>query len=299
MKDEKFYDCIVSLRNSEKIPQQWTINAIRPFLQNKFGANTITVYPYNCSISLDGKVKGDYVKKGQKPKFYRINKGEFELISEHGSLLTRQTADLAELFYADFPTRLFYKETRSFVFDLSLEMIAQAKKESSNWYIHDKTINAILLLLFCWNFVAKITKQLQRDQLRDLLNNTSKSLHKLESYSILSDWEKDGQLIEEVYEKFKKITGQTGASKALSLLNPRFFIMWDTKIRLTLLRKKIVRDIGNGERPQDYLLFLKQMRDVIIHLGLDKKVEKADEVAKKVDEYHYVKIIMKLQEHRI
>ena len=67
-KENSFYDFIIELRQSDKIPKQWKIADIRPFLKDHFSQNTITVYPPNCSISIDGKIKGDYVKRGQKPK---------------------------------------------------------------------------------------------------------------------------------------------------------------------------------------------------------------------------------------
>jgi len=77
-----FFEQIVRLRKNNKILREWKIQDIRPFLKDGFRDNTIGVYPYNCSISIDGKIKGDYVKNGQDPKFYRIKKGTFMLIHE-------------------------------------------------------------------------------------------------------------------------------------------------------------------------------------------------------------------------
>jgi len=77
-----FYEHIVALRKSGKIPFRWTIADIEPFLRGNFLPNTINVYPQNCSISPDGSEKGDYVKRGQKPKFYRLGRATFELIQE-------------------------------------------------------------------------------------------------------------------------------------------------------------------------------------------------------------------------
>jgi hypothetical protein len=80
-----FIEHIISLRNENKIPKIWNVQDIKPFLENYFSSNTINVYPANCSITSDGKIKGDYVKKGQKPKFYRLGKGLYVLIDEYES----------------------------------------------------------------------------------------------------------------------------------------------------------------------------------------------------------------------
>jgi hypothetical protein len=80
--------------------------------------------------------------------------------------------------------------------------------------------------------------------------------------------------------------GQTGASKALSLLNPKLFVMWDTRIR-NKLRKKIIPGIGNGEKAEYYINFLKGIQKIIHDHHLVSKIKKNDHIAKKIDEYHY------------
>jgi mRNA-degrading endonuclease RelE of RelBE toxin-antitoxin system len=78
-----FYEHIISLRKERRIPTIWRSEDIRPFLKNYFRSNTINVYPANCSITPDGKEAGDYVKKGQAPKFYRMGKGLYVVIEEY------------------------------------------------------------------------------------------------------------------------------------------------------------------------------------------------------------------------
>ena len=85
--------------------------------------------------------------------------------------------------------------------------------------------------------------------------------------------------------------GQTGASKALSLLNPKLFVMWDTKIRKRL-KKELITGIGNGEKSENYVTFLKGIQRIINEYNLKQKLPLDSIVAKKVDEYNYVKIIM-------
>jgi hypothetical protein len=85
---------------------------------------------------------------------------------------------------------------------------------------------------------------------------------------------------------------QTGASKALSLLNPELFVMWDTKIRRRLNRS-LIPGIRNGELSAQYVLFLKGIQQIIINYKIKEKIPHGESVAKKIDEFNYVKIIMK------
>jgi len=79
-----FFDKIVQLRRDGKIPKTWKISDIKPFLESEFKESTISIYPYNSSISVDGKIKGNFVKRGQKPKFFRLPGGCFQIIDDNG-----------------------------------------------------------------------------------------------------------------------------------------------------------------------------------------------------------------------
>ena len=48
--------------------------------EKEYKKNAINTIPSNHSISKDGNQKGDYVKKGRPPVFYRLGGGEYELI---------------------------------------------------------------------------------------------------------------------------------------------------------------------------------------------------------------------------
>jgi hypothetical protein len=50
--------------------------------EKEYKKNAINTIPSNHSISKDGTKKGDYVKKGRQPAFYRLGKGEYELITD-------------------------------------------------------------------------------------------------------------------------------------------------------------------------------------------------------------------------
>jgi len=199
-------------------------------------------------------------------------------------------------FYSDFPQRIeeFYSnEPRAFCYDLSLSLLNIAKEtDIENWYYNNKTIEGILLLLYCWNFASPITKKLKKATIENLLRTNKDNLKSLETYSILNFNEDTHQIILEVVKNFKNVLGQTGASKALSLINKKLFIMWDTKIRRKLKQLKLVSRISNGEKPEHYLKFMKDIKELICRNELINRIENQDEIAKKIDEFHFAKIVV-------
>ena len=199
-------------------------------------------------------------------------------------------------FYKKFydPTEKFKQEPRYFCYEIATELIKKAQKMGKNWYEDENTLKGILLLLFCWNFAAKQTKKLKFENLKEVLVKCKKKLQFLEEYSIedLNPNNKElKKAIEEVYKEFKNLMGQTGASKALSLLNPKLFVMWDTKIRRFL--KEFIKNIENGEKPEHYYNFLLGIKKIILEFNLQEKIPQNSIIAKKIDEYHYVEIVMK------
>jgi len=207
---------------------------------------------------------------------------------------------LSRKFYNDFPTKKFDREPRCFCYEISRQLIEKAHKSpGKRWYSSTNTVKGILLLLFTWNFAARITKQLKAQDIVNLLKSQADNLRSLEKYSIMDNWENNSIKISHIYKAFKKIAGQTGASKALSLLNPRLFVMWDTGIRRFVSGRSVddnlrIIGIGNGESTGSYVNFLKGVKKIITTLGLHKKKGiTQNNVAKKIDEYHFVKIIMK------
>ena len=81
-KPATFLDRVFELRNRRLIPRVWRAADLRTFLEGEFSANTIKVYPSNCSISMEGHGIGDYVKNGQAPKMWRMGRGQFQLVAD-------------------------------------------------------------------------------------------------------------------------------------------------------------------------------------------------------------------------
>jgi hypothetical protein len=86
MGKKRFDEYIKEFRAQGKIPPVWSVADIRPLLQGIFSDNTIGVYPNNFSASFDGRIKGDTVKRGMKPKYYRVGRGKFVLVEEYDSV---------------------------------------------------------------------------------------------------------------------------------------------------------------------------------------------------------------------
>ncbi len=83
-----FWESVHKLRENRLIPYIWTRADLRPHLQSPHGAfthNSITTIPSNQSMTKDGSEKGNYVKKGQPAKAWRVGRGKFQLVDDpHG-----------------------------------------------------------------------------------------------------------------------------------------------------------------------------------------------------------------------
>jgi len=195
--------------------------------------------------------------------------------------------------YEDFcdPSKDFFREPRAFCYEMASDLISRAK-EADNWHDDIRVVKSILLLLYTWNFASRETKKLNFENIGQLINGTKEDLRALEKYSIINADNNAWAIVESIFDKFRKLFGQTGASKALSLLNPELFVMWDTSIRRRL-NKELIPGIMNGERSEYYVKFLMGMQKIIKDYGIIEKLPHGSIVAKKIDEYHYVKIVMK------
>ncbi len=148
-----------------------------------------------------------------------------------------------------------------------------------------------MILLFAWNFAARETKKLNFNNIGRLLRKIKDDLEKMETVSIENVNEDQLKIVKKVFCHSKKLFGQTGASKALSLLNPQLFVMWDTKIRTTL--RKMIVGIDNGEKPDNYIKYLRGIKNIICENNIKAKLAPDSIVAKKIDEYNYAHIVMR------
>ena len=90
------WEHIYDLRRKGLIPREWKRAHLRPHLeepQGPFSLNTIMTVPSNQSLKMDGSEPGNYVKKGQSPKAWRVGKGTFRLIVDPDDDKTTQDAE--------------------------------------------------------------------------------------------------------------------------------------------------------------------------------------------------------------
>lgn len=192
------------------------------------------------------------------------------------------------------PSQDFLHEPRAFCYDLATQFITQAKGISiEGWYEDINTIKGVLLLLYTWNFAAKETKKLNYQNVGHLIRITKNDLKFLEKYSIRTADNASWDAIKRVFDQFRNLLGQTGASKALSLLNPELFLMWDTAIRKRL-KRQLIPGIMNGESGEYYVIFMKGIQKIIEEYHIAEKLSQNSVIAKKLDEYNYVRIVMNI-----
>jgi len=81
--DRTFWECIYDARLEGRIPRIWRTRELNEVLSppaGRFSPNTVSVLPYNGSVSREGDGIGDYVKRGVEPKAWRVGRGRFQLI---------------------------------------------------------------------------------------------------------------------------------------------------------------------------------------------------------------------------
>ena len=81
--DRTFWECVYDARREGLIPRVWRTGELIVLLTapvGRFSPNTVSVDPYNYSISREGNAIGYFVKRGEDPKAWRVARGEFQLI---------------------------------------------------------------------------------------------------------------------------------------------------------------------------------------------------------------------------
>ena len=93
--DRTFWECIHDARSGGQIPRVWRTRELIDVLTppaGRFSPNTVSVLPYNGSISREGNGIGDFIKRGIEPKAWRVGRGKFELIVDPDDDAEQQNA---------------------------------------------------------------------------------------------------------------------------------------------------------------------------------------------------------------
>jgi hypothetical protein len=234
----------------------------------------------------------DLGRVGKTPREEFMNTDIGRIIARKGRNM--KIENTKDTLYNDFhdPSHDFLREPRAFCYELASNLINHAKEvDGENWRENVDVKKGIILLLYTWNFAAKETKKLNFENVGELIKVAKDDFKFLDKYSIENADDDAWEKVELIFDQFRILLGQTGASKALSLLNPNLFVMWDTAIRKRL-NKELIPGIMNGERGEYYVKFLKGIKKIIEDYGISEKLLHGSMVAKKIDEYHYVNIVM-------
>jgi hypothetical protein len=140
---------------------------------------------------------------------------------------TRPTLDdLAranEAFLANEPRDLFYR--------VATELIALAQRQETTITVSE----ALAVLLQTWNRVYyqyhPAEQRTLPDDLDALLEQFAQPLATVRERSIKSFSADDAKVARQLFEAFASVLGPVGAAKALHLLAPRYFPLWDAAIR--------------------------------------------------------------------
>ena len=191
-------------------------------------------------------------------------------------------------------TRFQKIEIRDIFYPIAQERLCKART------LEEKT-KALLILLLSWNQTYYRFHPFTLRHFFALKNNLHKTkgyFFKLETKNInnINLDAENRKLIRGIYSRFRFL-GPTGASKAIHLLNPNLFVMWDDGIRK---RYKIYKNNATN-----YIRFLKTMKclsNKVVHSycqefgcsenkALVEISKKADNrtLAKLIDEYNYVR----------
>ncbi|MCY4579394.1 MAG: hypothetical protein OXD31_10120 [Chloroflexi bacterium] len=83
MKRNGFWQEIYHLREVGMIDRIWRAAQLNEYLERprgEYAASTIAVRPHNSCVSSEGDGIGDFVRKGQPPKVWRVGRGLFQLV---------------------------------------------------------------------------------------------------------------------------------------------------------------------------------------------------------------------------
>ena len=79
------WECIYDARVERLVPRVWRTEDLIGLLtapNGPFSPNTVSIAPYNYSVSSEGSKLGNFVKRGMEPKAWRVGRGKFQLVMD-------------------------------------------------------------------------------------------------------------------------------------------------------------------------------------------------------------------------
>ena len=88
-----FWQHVYDLRRKGLIARTWRTGHLTEHLEGAYATNTITLAPYNFSISREGDRMGGFVERGQAPRAWRVGRGQFQLVVDPEDDVETQTVE--------------------------------------------------------------------------------------------------------------------------------------------------------------------------------------------------------------
>lgn len=174
------------------------------------------------------------------------------------------------------------KEVRDLFYRVAMDYVSRAIEGQTELTLAE----ALSVLLLTWNSAYYRFRGFDENHLEEIEGLLEENLPAILDYrerEIVTLEETESRQIEELFADFEKVLGPVGTAKALHLLAPRFFPLWDRKIA-----KVYGFDLGDkGSNSKRYLEFMKISREQCIRLK--GKIEKGQNILKLLDEYNYCK----------
>jgi hypothetical protein len=148
---------------------------------------------------------------------------------------------------------------------------------------------SVALLLQTWNkdfyirYLRRSFDETDFKGLRTLLKRHAKELETFRFRRLDSFDTDDVPAVHHVFSEFEHVLGPVGAAKALHLLAPAFFPIWDRKIAKGVYKISLR---GIGQNADNYLRLMKLTLDQVQRLGGWDAIDRAP--LKAIDEFNYV-----------
>lgn len=139
---------------------------------------------------------------------------------------------------------------------MCIEEIGKIDLESVNEIDVERIIGTFLIM---WGQMARVLKKNWERELANVLRKIAAKLDNVKKLDlIISDNELNGFVddIRYCYDEIRDVIGPTSTSKVLHIISPRFFPLWDSKIR-KMEMYKIYNPDGKG-----YIKFMLKIREL-------------------------------------
>lgn len=175
-------------------------------------------------------------------------------------------------------------ETLYIFYDFARTLVKKGWQEGSDLSL----TQGISVLLQTWNKGRYQRSPFNLEHFRDIRRLVTRKTDYLRQYSfrrISSLTQEDLRGVKDLFIPFEKLLGPVGTAKALHILAPDFFSLWDNPIAIAYgLRLHTVESKDNGAR---YFTFMRCQQEQSHQIG--NRIPQGITVLKAIDEYNYAR----------